>query len=382
MDIAPTQKSVSPGPSRRMTRNIALLEGRRADPAIAIDAIPIAVLQLDGTNRVTLVNSAAEDLLGRSAVVLTGTRLNDIFKEDAPLVDFVLQARQQGGMVSQRGLRIASPHIQPVTADVTASPDGTADGIVITFLPARLPGEEIAAEVGAFAQIARMLGHEVKNPLAGIVGAAQLLARQATADQQPLLTLIRTEGARIQRIVDRFTAFETFFNPRLRTTNVHEVLNGVVDLSRAGFGEHAEFDLQFDPSLPEIEVDPDHLHEACLNLVKNGIEAASGNGQVPRIVITTRYRAGFRFGGSRNTRARGALEIAIADNGPGVPDANSTSVFEPFFTTKSGGAGIGLAVVSEIMNAHSGLTMLDSGPGGACFRLLFPFSTRKGTRQK
>lgn len=365
-----------------MTQDISLLEGKNADPAVAIDALPIAVMQMDGANRITLVNAAAEDLLGRSAIVLAGARLQDLFKEDAPLVDFVLEARRQGGMVSKRGLRVASPHIQPVTADVTASPDGTEGGLVITFLPARLPGEEVAAEVGAFAQIARMLGHEVKNPLAGIVGAAQLLARQASEEQQPLLTLIRKEGARIQRIVDRFTAFETFFNPRLRSTNVHEVLNGVVDLSRAGFGENAEFDLQFDPSLPEIEVDPDHLHEACLNLVKNGIEAASGNGQTPRITVTTRYRAGFRFGASRNTRARGALEIAIADNGPGVPDANSSNVFEPFYTTKSGGAGIGLAVVSEIMNAHNGFTLLDSGSSGACFRLLFPINRKKGTRQR
>ncbi len=365
-----------------MTRASTLLEGRTADPAIAFDALPIAVLQLDQSDRIILVNAAAEDLLGRSAVVLSGARLRDLFKEDAPLVDFILEARRQGGMVSQRGLRIASPHIQPVTADVTASPDGAEGGLVITFLPARLPGEEIAAEVGAFAQIARMLGHEVKNPLAGIVGAAQLLARQANDDQQPLLTLIRKEGARIQRIVDRFTAFETFFNPQLRSTNVHEVLNGVVELARAGFGEAAEFDLQFDPSLPEIDVDPDHLHEACLNLVKNGIESAVASGQTARIIVTTRYRAGFRFGGSRSNRSRGALEISIADNGPGVPDTQSASVFEPFFTTKSGGAGIGLAVVSEIMNAHSGFTLLDSGPGGACFRLLFPINRRKGTKRK
>ncbi len=365
-----------------MTDKIALLEGRNADPSVAIDAIPFAILQLDNVNRVTLVNAAAEDLLGRSAILLAGARLSDIFKDDAPLVDFVAEARRHGGMVSKRGVRIASPHIQPVTADVTASPDGTDGGLVVTFLPARLPGEEIAAEVGAFAQIARMLGHEVKNPLAGIVGAAQLLARQATEDQQPLLTLIRKEGARIQRIVDRFTAFETFFNPRLRSTNVHEVLNGVVELSKAGFGENAEFELRFDPSLPEIEVDPDHLHEACLNLVKNGIEAAAAHAQTPRIVVTTRYRAGFRFGGSRSTRARGGLEIAIADNGPGVPDANASSVFEPFYTTKSGGAGIGLAVVSEIMNAHGGFTLLDSGPTGACFRLLFPINRKKGNRQK
>lgn len=365
-----------------MTDRISLLEKRSGNPAIAFDALPIAVLQLDQDDRILLVNAAAEDLLGRSAIALGGAKLQELFKEDSPLVDFIREARRQGGLVSQRGLRVASPHIQPVTADVTASPDGVDGGLVVTFLPARLPGEEIAAEVGAFAQIARMLGHEVKNPLAGIVGAAQLLARQASDDQQALLSLIREEGARIQRIVDRFTAFETFFSPRLRNTNVHEVMNSVVGLARAGFGQAAEFELLFDPSLPEIEVDPDHLHEACLNLVKNGIEAAEGAGQTPRLTVTTRYRAGFRFGGGRSTRSRGALEIAITDNGPGVPDTQSSSVFEPFYTTKSGGAGIGLAVVSEIMNAHSGFILLDSGPGGACFRLLFPINRKKEGKRR
>ncbi len=365
-----------------MSSSVSILGGRPGNPAIAFDALPIAVIQIDGDDKVQLVNAAAEDLLGRSAIALAGAQLQDIFKEDAPLVDFVREARRQGGLVSQRGLRIASPQIQPVMADVTASPDGVENGLVITFLPARLPGEEIAAEVGAFAQIARMLGHEVKNPLAGIVGAAQLLARQASDDQQALLSLIREEGARIQRIVDRFSAFETFFSPKLRNTNVHEVLDSVVGLARAGFGQRADFELIFDPSLPEIEVDPDHLHEACLNLVKNGIEAAEGAGNSPRIAIATRYRAGFRFGGGRTTKARGALEISITDNGPGVPDAHSSSVFEPFYTTKSGGAGIGLAVVSEIMNAHAGITLLDSGPGGACFRLLFPINRKKEGKRR
>jgi two-component system nitrogen regulation sensor histidine kinase GlnL len=232
------------------------------------------------------------------------------------------------------------------------------------------------AEVNAFAQVARMLGHEVKNPLAGIVGAAQLLARQARDDQQALLTLIREEGARIERIVDRFSAFETFFSPRARITNVHIVLDSVVDLAKASFGSNTRFDLQYDPSLPEIEVDPDHLHEAALNLVKNGIEAAVG--RQARIAIATRFRAGFRFAGRDGPRARGALEISFTDNGPGVPEATVARVFEPFFTTKAGGAGIGLAVVVEIMQAHGGFVVLDNSASGASLRLLFPIARQKG----
>ena len=344
-----------------------------------LDAMPFAVIGLSRRDTVTFVNPAGETLLARSAPLLRGRPLTDILPQDAPLLDFIGRARREGGVMSARSIRLASPHISPVDLDVTASPDGEDGGLVLTFNPqARTGQEEANAEVTAFAQIARMLGHEVKNPLAGIVGAAQLLARQARDEQQPLLSLIREEGARIQRIVDRFVAFETFFSPRTRTTNVHVVLDSVVDLAKASFGATARFDLLYDPSLPEIEVDPDHLHEATLNLVKNAVEAASTGSRQARISIATRYRAGFRFAGRDAPRARGALEISVTDNGTGVPEASIARVFEPFFTTKTGGAGIGLAVVAEIMQAHGGFVVLDNSASGATLRLLFPIARQKG----
>lgn len=343
-----------------------------------LDAMPFAVMALSRRDVVTYVNPAAETLLARSAPLLRGRPLTDLIPEDAPLLDFISRARREGGVVSARQIRLASPQIGAVDVDVSATPESEEGGLVVTLTASRNDKDD-SAEVAAFAQVARMLGHEVKNPLAGIVGAAQLLARKAREDQQPLLTLIREEGMRIQRIVDRFAAFETFFAPRARMTNVHVVLDSVVDLAKASFGAASRFELQYDPSLPEIEVDPDHLHEACLNLVKNAVEAATGGSRQARIVISTRYRAGFRFAGRDLPRARGALEISVADNGPGVADASIARVFEPFFTTKSGGAGIGLAVVQEIMQAHGGFVVLDNSPSGACLRLLFPFARKKGS---
>lgn len=344
-----------------------------------LDAMPFAVIGLSRRDVVTFVNPAAETLLARSAPLLRGRPLTDVIPEDAALLDFIGRARREGGVMSARAIRLASPHIGSVDVDVSASPDGEEGGLVLTLTTVRTGEADNPAEVAAFAQVARMLGHEVKNPLAGIVGAAQLLARKAREDQQPLLFLIREEGARIQRIVDRFAAFETFFSPRARMTNVHAVIDSVVDLARASFGAASKLELQYDPSLPEIEVDPDHLHEACLNLVKNAVEAASvATQRQARIVIATRYRAGFRFAGRDLPRARGALEISVTDNGPGIPENLVGRIFEPFFTTKSGGAGIGLAVVSEIMQAHGGFVVLDNSQGGACLRLLFPFARKKG----
>lgn len=344
-----------------------------------LDAMPFAVVGLTRRDVVSFVNPAAETLLQRSAPLVRGRPLTDLLPEDSPLMDFITRVRREGGVMSARSIRVASPHIAPVDMDVTASPDGDDGGLVLTLMPIRsVQDESKNAEVNAFAQIARMLGHEVKNPLAGIVGAAQLLARQAKDDQQPLLTLIREEGARITRIVDRFTAFETFFSPRARITNVHIVLDSVIDLAKASFGATSRIEMQYDPSLPEIEVDPDHLHEAALNLVKNAIEAASGSSRQARVSIATRYRAGFRFAGRDGPRARGALEIAVTDNGPGVPEASVARIFEPFFTTKAGGAGIGLAVVAEIMQAHGGFVVLDNSASGASLRLLFPIARQKG----
>jgi two-component system, NtrC family, nitrogen regulation sensor histidine kinase GlnL len=345
-----------------------------------LDAMPFAVVGLSRTDKVTFVNPAAETLLARSAPLLRGRPLTDILPADAPLLDFVGRARREGGVMSGRSIRLASSHIAPVDLDVTASPDSEDGGLVLTFnATSRIGQDEANAEVTAFAQVARMLGHEVKNPLAGIVGAAQLLARQARDEQQPLLSLIREEGARIQRIVDRFVAFETFFAPRARITNVHIVLDSVIDLAKASFGANARFDLLYDPSLPEIEVDPDHLHEAALNLVKNAVEAAGVGPRQARISVSTRYRAGFRFAGRDLPRARGALEISVTDNGQGVPETSVARVFEPFFTTKAGGAGIGLAVVAEIMQAHGGFVVLDNSATGATLRLLFPIARKKGT---
>jgi two-component system nitrogen regulation sensor histidine kinase GlnL len=347
--------------------------------ARVLDAMPFAVIGLSRRDTVSFVNPAAETLLQRSAPLLRGRPLTDLLPADAPLLDFIGRARREGGVMSARSIRVASPHITPIDLDVSASPDGDDGGLVLTFLPiTRNTQDETNAEVNAFAQIARMLGHEVKNPLAGIVGAAQLLARQASDEQQPLLSLIREEGARIHRIVDRFTAFETFFSPRTRVTNVHIVLDSVIDLAKASFGANARFELMYDPSLPEIEVDPDHLHEAALNLVKNAVEAVGNANKQARISVATRYRAGFRFAGRDGPRARGALEISVTDNGPGVPETTVARVFEPFFTTKSGGAGIGLAVVAEIMQAHGGFVVLDNSASGASLRLLFPMTRQKG----
>ncbi|MEM6626338.1 MAG: ATP-binding protein [Pseudomonadota bacterium] len=344
---------------------------RDVESARILDALPTAVVCLDADDAITYANIAAETLLGRSSALLRGRSLSDLVPEDSQLIDLVERARRRGGVVSGRDVELGGPSVARKSVDVTAAIEDGQVLVNMVEVRARLENDS-HGESATMAEVARILGHEVKNPLAGIVGAAQLLRRKARDDQQALLTLIREEGDRIGRIVDRFAAFETFFRPRPRATNIHEVLDSVIGLTSASFGAEVKLGVQFDPSLPDIEADPDHIHEACLNLVKNAAEASIAGPRAPKVFVSTRYRLGVRFTEKEGRQARGALEISVKDNGAGVPSALSGRVFDPFFTTKSDGVGIGLAVVAEIVSAHGGFVELDNSSDGACFRLLLP----------
>lgn len=342
-----------------------------------LDTLPVAVVSVDTEDKIAYANPMAETLLCQSLALLTGATLASLTSEDSAIVDLLRRAQRDGGTVFARNIVLSGPFIAPVHIDATAAESQNENIISISLTPsAHQADHESKSQSAAMAEVARILGHEVKNPLAGIVGAAQLLARQARDDQQSMLTLIREEGARIGRLVDRFAAFETFFSPRPSMINIHEVLDRIMEMSSASFAESIKVTFRFDPSLPDVFVDPDHIHEACLNLVKNAAEAITETREDGHIHIATRYRAGVRMRhakGEKPTRA-GAIEISIKDNGPGVPKAVADKIFTPFFTTKQSGAGIGLSVVSEIISAHGGFVELDNSPTGACFKLLFPIT--------
>lgn len=342
-----------------------------------LDTAPVAILCLSDDMVVRYANPSAETHLGRSTALINGTRLSDILSEDSPILDLAFRAQKTGGSVFARAIKLAGPNVAPLEVDASAAPSQSDDLLVVTMTPTRsgLSDTDPTRETATMAEVARILGHEVKNPLAGMVGAAQLLSRKARDDQQALLSLIRDEGARIGRIVDRFAAFETFFRPRPSMINIHEVLNSVVELANASFASDMRLTFSFDPSLPEILADPDHIHEACLNLVKNAAEAIGDTDRQGHIHIETSFRAGVRFAAQNRKSARaGAIEIKIRDNGPGIPAYAAEKIFSPFFTTKEAGAGIGLSVVAEILAAHGGFVELDNTPHGVCFRLLLPIS--------
>ncbi|WP_018996950.1 two-component system sensor histidine kinase NtrB [Hirschia maritima] len=345
-----------------------------------LDTLPVAVICVGKDGVIQQANPMAESILCQSHALLINTNLSKLTAEDSPIVDLVQRASRDGGTVYARNIVLSGPFISPTNIDATAALSANDDIITISLSPAAYQADhESKSQSAAMAEVARILGHEVKNPLAGIVGAAQLLARQARDDQMSMLTLIKEEGARIGRLVDRFAAFETFFRPRPSMTNIHQVLDRIMEMSSASFAEKIKLTFRFDPSLPDVYVDPDHIHEACLNLVKNAAEAIPKGKEKGHIHISTRYRAGVTLRHSKGEKPSrsGAIEIAIKDNGPGVPKAVADQIFTPFFSTKKSGAGIGLTVVSEIISAHSGFVELENSTSGACFKLLLPISIPK-----
>lgn len=341
-----------------------------------LDTLTVAVLALDSDHNVLFANPMAETLLGRSVSLLKEKSLATVLAEHSPILDLVSRARTTGGSVYARDIRMSGPELTPVDVNASASLHSSEDLVVLSITPIRKPTEaDPNRQTETMAEVARILGHEVKNPLAGMVGAAQLLARKARDDQHALLTLIREEGARIGRLVDRFAAFETYFNPRPTRVNVHEILQSVVDLSRASFASNMDVTCAFDPSLPELLIDSDHIHEACLNIIKNAADAIGETGKDGKIQVKTSYRVGVAFNGPEMPDLRaGAVEISIKDNGPGIPAHAKDKIFSPFFTTRQAGAGIGLSVVAEIISAHKGFIELETGAQGTCFKILLPIT--------
>jgi len=218
-----------------------------------------------------------------------------------------------------------------------------------------------------------MLAHEVKNPLSGIRGAAQLLEQTVGEDDRQFTRLICDESDRICALVDRMAIFSE--NPTLEraAVNIHEILERARDIAAAGFARHLRFVENYDPSLPPVHGDRDQLIQIFLNLVKNAAEAAPDVGG--EIVLTTAFRHGVRLalpGGER--RVQLPLWVSVGDNGPGIPAEIAGNLFDPFVTTKTNGSGLGLALVAKLIGDHGGTIEFDSEPGQTSFHVMLPMS--------
>ena len=348
-------------------------------PNMLIEALPAALIVVDGEARCRLMNGAAEDLLQVGRKNLLGHKLSDIVPADSPLFTLIEQCRLSRSAVSDAEMAIDAPRLHLEHLSVEVAPiDDPSGSVVVTMrdrsLEHRMARQGAAAEAAqSVRSMAGMLAHEIKNPLAGIRGAAQLLESKVGPAEAPLAALIREESDRIVGLVNGVEIFADDRAPALTEINVHEALDHVCKLAQVSFAGHVTLREYYDPSLPPLLGNRDLLIQIFLNLVKNAAEACeSGNGE---IVVTTAYQAGFRIG-ERNKAHRQPRRIAvtIADNGPGVPEALLGNLFDPFVTSKPGGRGLGLALVAKLVRAHDGVIEFTSKPGATRFTVLLPIS--------
>jgi two-component system nitrogen regulation sensor histidine kinase GlnL len=220
--------------------------------------------------------------------------------------------------------------------------------------------------------VAAMLAHEIKNPLSGIRGAAQLLNESVDPESRELTGLIMAEVDRVRALIDRMEGFTDTRPPALQRENIHAVLGHVRKLSEAGFGKDMVFKERYDPSLPPVLGDRDALVQAFLNLVKNAVEASQPGGT---ITLTTAFRQGFRVR-SPGTGARVSLplEVCVIDEGEGAPPEIAGHLFEPFVSARRGGTGLGLALVAKVVGDHGGVVEYDRRQGRTVFRILLPLA--------
>ncbi len=344
------------------------------DSAAILDLLATAILVVDANSQVVSLNHAAADLLATSPAAAKGRALPSLVADGAAIEALLARCRAGEEPIALRafGLSPAARTDARYQVDVTltplagALPGGVLVEIADTTQPSRMTRDSaLLVQQGGSRVMARQLAHEIKNPLGGLRGAAQLLERELPSDELREYTrVIIGEADRLCALVD------SLLGParpvRRERINVHEILDRVYRLARAEAPAGVGIERDYDPSLPLLTLDRDLLVQAMLNLARNAVQALAGRG---RLTLRSRALTNATIGTERH---RVVASLQFEDDGPGVPPELGETIFYPLVTARAGGTGLGLAVAQDIATRHGGIIEFDSRPGHTVFSLLLP----------
>ena len=365
--------------ARAARRNLAGI-----DAEAILGAIASATLVIDPDLRIRYANGAAEQLFQSSVQTMLGARLTEILPPQGAVMALVDQAAREGAALAAHGLVIDTPRTGARNVTVSIAPVTDRTGWLVLSLQEQTRAIQIGQQLehrGAarsMIAMAALLAHEVKNPLSGIRGAAQLLEQSVAEDDKRFAQLIRDEGDRIVALVDRMQVFSDGGPLARSPVNIHVVLERVRRVAEAGFARGVKFVERYDPSLPPVDGNHDQLVQVFLNLIKNAAEATPRKSG--EIVLSTAYQQGVRIAQSATgNRVQLPLVVSIQDNGAGIPDDVKPHLFEPFITTKPKGSGLGLALAAKIVSDHGGVIEYESEPRRTVFRVRLPIVSDGGS---
>ncbi len=348
-------------------------------PPRLLEYLTTTVLTFDADLRLTSINPAGEILFEVSAKKIVGQKLSDLLPHSRRMVKALKDTLESGHPFTARGVQLKLPGERTITVDCTVSPltdedMGTALLVELTQIDRLLRlarDENMLDRQSANRAVMRGLAHEIKNPLGGLRGAAQLLERELPDKSLREYTrIIIHEADRLRNLVDRMIGPHQPL--KKRPVNIHEVLEHVRRLMLVEIPVGLTITREYDPSLPELEAEPEQLIQAVLNIMRNSAEAMQNQGVIR---LRTRAERQFTVGHKRH---RLVLRADIEDNGPGIPEEIQEYIFYPMVTGKAGGTGLGLSIAQDIIAKHGGVIECRSRPGQTVFSIFLPLENGHG----